>query len=68
MTTIPEKAQFALIGIIFHPRAEEPWTVQDNRKALRNEFPCRTKADVLEKIAKILDDMDQPSVEKEPPR
>jgi hypothetical protein len=57
---ISEKAQFALIGIVFHPQQEEPWTVQDNRKALKSEFPCRTKADVLEKIAEMLDDMHSP--------
>ena len=57
---IPEKAQFGLIGVIFRPESELPWTVQDNRKALKNEFPCQTKADVLDKIAIILDDMHLP--------
>lgn len=55
---IPEAAKFALIGIIFHPQnISMPWLVQDNRKALRNEYPCQTKSDVLAKIADILDDM-----------
>ena len=41
-------------------RERSPWTVQDNRKALKSELPCRTKADVLDKIAIILDDMHNP--------
>jgi hypothetical protein len=58
MTPIPDAAQFALIGIVFHPgNNETPWIVQDNRKALKNEHPCATKAEVLNKIAEILDDM-----------
>lgn len=63
MAKIPEKAQFALVGIIYQPSHEEKWTVQDNRKALKHESICRTKADVLEKLAEILDDMHNP-----PPR
>ena len=53
-------SQFGLIGIIFRPGQEPPWTVQDNCKALKNEFSCQTKADVLNKIAEILDDMHLP--------
>ena len=60
MNPISAKAQFALIGIICRPENEVSWTVQDNRKALKNEFPCRKKADVLDKIAVILDDMHNP--------
>ena len=56
-------SQFGLIGIVFRPENEVSWTVQDNRKPLKNEFPCQTKADVLDKIAEILDDMHNP-----PPR
>jgi hypothetical protein len=66
MQPIPEKAQFALVGIIFQPSHEEKWTVQDNRKALKSEYPCRTKADVLQVIANILAEMDRSSIEKEP--
>jgi len=55
-------SQFGLIGVIFRPGQEPPWTVQDNRKALKNEFPCQTKADVLNKIAEILDDIHLPPV------
>ncbi len=58
--TIPENAKVGLIGIIFRPENETPWLVRDNRKALRNEFPCSTKAKVLDKIAEILDDMNHP--------
>lgn len=58
-----EPSQFGLIGIVFrHGNDEQPWTVQDNRKALKNEYPCTTKADVLNKIAEILDDMYLPPV------
>ena len=58
---IPEKSQFGLIGMIFRPgNVERPWLVQDNRKALKNEYPCNTKAEALEKIAEILDDMNKP--------
>jgi hypothetical protein len=57
---IPEKAQFGLIGLIYRPGNVKPWLVQDNRKALKNEYPCDTKAEVLEKIAEILDDMSKP--------
>ena len=32
---IPEKSQFALIGVVFRPGAAVPWLVQDNRKALK---------------------------------
>ena len=54
-------SQFGLIGVVFrHDNDEQPWLVQDNRKALENEFPCQTKADVLNKIAIILDDMHLP--------
>jgi len=54
-------SQFGLIGIVFrHGNDEQPWLVQDNRKALKNEFPCATKADVLNQIAIILDDMHNP--------
>ena len=60
MATIPEASQFALIGIIFHPNQEKPWLVQDNRKAIKSEFPCNTKADVLDQVAVILDDMHLP--------
>jgi hypothetical protein len=60
MATIPEQSKFALIGIIFHPTNEKPWLVQDNRKALKSEFPCGTKAGVLDEIAQILDDMHLP--------
>jgi hypothetical protein len=66
MQPIPEKAQFALVGIIFQPSHERQWTVQDNRKALKHEFVCQTKADVLQVIAAILAEMDQSSIEKEP--
>ena len=55
-------SQFGLIGIIFRPGQEPPWTVQDNCKALKNEFSCQTKADVLNKIAEILDDIHLPPV------
>jgi hypothetical protein len=68
MPPIPAKAQFALIGIIFHPHRENPWLVQDNRKALKNECACRTKTEVLQAIANILDGMDQSSNGKEPPQ
>lgn len=64
--TIPEKAQFALVGLVFHPQSKQPWTVQDNRKALKHESICQTKADVLQVIAEILNEMDQSSTEKEP--
>jgi hypothetical protein len=57
--TIPENSKVALVGIIFRPDGETPWIIQDNRKALKSEYPCTTKADVLNKIAWILDDMDQ---------
>ena len=50
-------SQFGLIGVIYRPSNDTPWTVQDNRKASKSEFPCQTKADVLDKIAIILDDM-----------
>ena len=54
-------SQFGLIGVVFRPdNDEQPWLVQDNRKAPNNEFPCQTKADVLDKIAIILDDMHNP--------
>ena len=59
--TIPDNSQVALIGVVFQPESEKPWLVQDNRKALKNEFPCSTKADVLDQIAVILDDMHNPS-------
>jgi hypothetical protein len=60
MNPIPDKSQVALIGVVFRPENEKPWLVRDNRKALRNEFPCNTKADVLDQIAVILDDMHNP--------
>ena len=61
MKPIPEKSKVALIGVAFcYENDEQPWLVQDNRKALKNEFPCGTKADVLDKIAEILDDMHLP--------
>jgi hypothetical protein len=66
MVNLPEKAQFALVGIIFQPSHEEKWTIQDNRKALKHEFACRTKDEVLDKIAQILDEMDQSSVRRRP--
>jgi hypothetical protein len=54
-------SQFGLIGVVYRPdNDEQPWLVQDNRKALKSEFPCQTKADVLNKIAEILDDMHDP--------
>jgi hypothetical protein len=54
-------SQFGLIGVVFRPENDErPWLVQDNRKAVNNEFPCQTKADVLDKIATILDDIHHP--------
>jgi len=53
-------SQIGLIGVIFRPGQEPPWTVQDNRKALKSEFPCQTKADVLNQVAIILDDMHLP--------
>ena len=54
-------SQFGLIGVVFrHGNDEQPWVVEDNRKALDNEFPCITKADVLDKIAIILDDIHLP--------
>jgi hypothetical protein len=57
----PLPSQIGLIGIVFrHDNHEQPWLVQDNRKALDNKFPCSTKADVLDKIAEILDDMHLP--------
>ena len=55
-----EPSQFGLIGVIYRPRNDTPWVVEDNRKALKSEFPCSTKADVLNKIAEILDDMHLP--------
>lgn len=61
MKPIPENARVALIGVVFrHGNEEQPWLVQDNRKALTNELPCSAKADVLDKIAEILDDMHLP--------
>jgi len=63
---IPEKSQFALIGVVFRPGAAIPWLVQDNRKAIKDEYPCGTKADVLAKIAEILDDMQKPRREVTP--
>ena len=54
-------SQIGLISVIFRPdNDEQPWLVQDNRKALNNQFPCQTKADVLDKIAIILDDIHHP--------
>jgi hypothetical protein len=50
------ESKVALIGVVFCPN-DGTWLVQDGRKALENEFPCVTKADVLDKIAEILDDM-----------
>ena len=58
--TMNPPSQFALVGVIFRPSNDTPWTVQDNRKALKNEYPCATKIDVLNKIAEILDDMHLP--------
>jgi hypothetical protein len=58
--TMNSPSQFGLIGVIFRPGQEPPWTVQDNRKALKNEFPCQTKADVLDNISDILDDIHHP--------
>lgn len=66
MSEIPEKAQFALVGIIYQPSHERQWLVQDNRKPLKNESICQTKAEVLEKTAEILDEMDQSSVRRRP--
>lgn len=60
MKRIPEHSKCGLIGVTLRPEGEQPWLVQDNRKALKNEFPCTTKADVLDKIAVILDDMHHP--------
>jgi hypothetical protein len=60
MKPIPEKSKVGLIGVVFRPEDEKPWLVQDNRKALKNEFPCSTKADVLDRVAIILDDMHNP--------
>ncbi len=61
MKPIPEKSKVALIGVVFcYGNDEQPWLVQDNRKALKNEFPCSAKADVLNKVAEILDDMCNP--------
>ena len=55
-------SQFGLIGVVFRPDNDEhPWLVQDNRKVLDNEHPCQTKADVLDKIAIILDDIHHPA-------
>ena len=57
----PPPSQFGLIGVVFrHDNDEQPWLVQDNRKALKSDFPCQTKAEVLDKIAEILDDMHHP--------
>jgi hypothetical protein len=57
----PPPIQIGLIGIVFrHGNDEQPWLVQDNRKALNNEHPCNTKADVLNQIADILDDIHHP--------
>jgi len=54
-------SQIGLIGVIYrHDNDEQPWLVQENRKALKNECPCRAKADVLNKVAEILDDMHNP--------
>lgn len=54
-------SRFGLISVIYrHENDEQPWLVQDNRKALKNEFPCSAKADVLDKIAQILDDICNP--------
>ena len=55
-----EPSQFGLIGVIYRPRNDTPWVVEDNRKALKSEFPCQTKADVLNQVAIILDDMHLP--------
>ena len=38
-------SQIGLIGVIFrHENDEQPWLVQDNRKALKNEFPCQRES------------------------
>lgn len=60
MKPIPDNSKVGLIGVVFQPDGEKPWLVQDNRRALKNEFPCRTKADVLNRVAIILDDMHLP--------
>ena len=58
---IPDGAKVGLIGLIFNRNnAEMPWLVHDTSKALKFEHPCATKADVLDKIAEILDDMSHP--------
>ena len=56
----PLPSQIGLIGVVYRHGNDTPWLVQDNRKALTNEFPCTAKADVLDKIAEILDDMHHP--------
>jgi len=57
----PPPSQIGLIGVVFRPdNDEQPWLVQDNRKALNNQFPCSTKADVLNQVAIIIDDMHLP--------
>jgi hypothetical protein len=52
-------SNIALIGVAYRPN-DGTWTVQNNRKALKHEFLCIAKAEVLEKIAEILDDMSHP--------
>ena len=61
MNHIPDQAKVSLISIIFCPQNEMPWTVQDVRRAWKNEYPCRTKADVLNRLAIILDDIHNPA-------
>lgn len=58
MNPIPERARFLLMGMIYRPaNVEMPWVVQDFRKSLKHECPCATKAEVLDKVAEIMDDM-----------
>ena len=39
---------------------EQPWLVQDNRKALKNEFPCARRPMCWIRLPSILDDMHNP--------
>jgi hypothetical protein len=55
---IPDGAKPALITVLFDPDdREQPWVVQDNRNATRNEVRCATKVGVLERVATILDNV-----------
>jgi len=49
---------FALIGIIYNPKDDSPWLVQDNRHG-RIETRCKTADDVIRVIRTILEEMQQ---------